>query len=192
MPGASRRYLFGCSAFLPALVSHMPLRDYTHLLSIAGRREPTPRVIAMRDFLEAVWRAFGDDHPSPERKSISWIGFYERDPAGHNQMILIDRRPKPACSPIGLHGLCGRGMLDAATHIVDDVRVLGADYVACDPRDQSELVVPLVDDSGTCFGVLDADSFAIGGFDKNDATCMHMLLVEYELTKGRHPQVHHR
>ncbi len=169
----------------------MPLRDYSPLLAAAAypRQAPDPKAEAMRRFLDMTWSAFGDEAPDAGRKKISWIGFYERDPADANQMVLIDRRPKPACSPIGLHGLCGRGMLDASTYIVDDVRTLGDNYVACDPRDQSELVVPLVDAKGVCFGVLDADSFAIGGFDENDAAGMQALLGRFGLTSGGPPKV---
>lgn len=158
----------------------MPLRDYSKLLQAFA--PATDRARAMTAFLDLTWSAFGDDTPSPERQTISWIGFYERDPEDSAQMILIDRRPKPACSPIGLHGLCGKGMLDSTSYIVDDVRTLGANYVACDPRDQSELVVPLFNEKGESFGVLDVDSFAIGAFDENDADQMHKLLVQFGLT----------
>lgn len=172
----------------------MPLRDYSNLL-----RSPTPargdRASAMHDFLNRAWSAFGDENPSADRKTISWIGFYERDPHPPEdaaQMILIDRRPKPACSPIGLHGLCGQGMLDAAAYVVDDVKTLGANYVACDPKDQSELVVPVFNEKGESFGVLDIDSFAIGAFDENDAACMHQLLRNFGLTTGGPPPVQRR
>jgi len=146
----------------------------------------------MRAFLDLTWAAFGDDNPSQDRKTISWIGFYERDPEDAAQMILIDRRPKPACSPIGLHGLCGRGMLDATSYVVDDIRTLGANYVACDPRDQSELVVPLFNEKHEAFGVLDIDGFAIGAFNENDAACMHQLLKTFGLTAGGPPPIQRR
>ncbi|MBL8876282.1 MAG: hypothetical protein JNM86_10850 [Phycisphaerae bacterium] len=173
------------------------LRDYSMLF-----QAPTPardRAAAMTAFLDLTWAAFGDENPSANRKTISWIGFYERDPHSPEdaaQMILIDRRPKPACSPIGLHGLCGQGMLDASSYVVDDVKTLGANYVACDPKDQSELVVPLFNEKGESFGVLDIDSFAIGAFDENDAARMHELLVHFGLTSignGRGtPPIHRR
>ncbi|MBL8888300.1 MAG: hypothetical protein JNK16_16705 [Phycisphaerales bacterium] len=165
-------------------------RDYTKLL-----QAPAPsrdRAAAMTAFLDLTWSAFGDDNPSPDRKTISWIGFYERDPEDALQMILIDRRPKPACSPIGLHGLCGQGMLDATSYVVDDIRTLGANYVACDPRDQSELVVPLFNEKNEAFGVLDIDGFAIGAFDENDASCMQQLLKNFGLTAGTPPPIQRR
>lgn len=172
----------------------MTNRNYTPLISAASypRVSDNLKVDAMRRFLQKAWAAFGDENPSAEKKTFSWIGFYERDPADANQMILIDREPKPACSPIGLHGLCGKGMLDATMYIVDDVKTLGANYVACDPRDQSELVVPLVNGQGVCFGVLDIDSFAIGAFDENDAKAMFTLLSRFGLTAGPEPRIERR
>lgn len=168
------------------------LRDYSNLLASAQTHPSTSRSDAMRDFLDLTWSAFGDDNPSPDRKTVSWIGFYERDPEDAAQMILIDRRPKPACSPIGLHGLCGKGMLDSTSYIVDDVRTLGANYVACDPRDQSELVVPLFNEKHEAFGVLDIDGFAIGTFDEHDAAQMHKLLLNFGLTAGSPPPIQRR
>jgi putative methionine-R-sulfoxide reductase with GAF domain len=53
--------------------------------------------------------------------------------------------------------------------VVRDVRDLGEDYIACDPRDLSEVVVPLLEPDGACWGVLDADSRAVGSFDTDDA-----------------------
>ena len=79
-----------------------------------------------------------------------------------------------------------------------DVRVLGANYIACDPKDQSELVIPVwdvgggqslsVDDGDSrvsgasptpnpsqreglrrCWGVFDVDSYDVGSFDVSDA-----------------------
>lgn len=166
------------------------MRDYAPLLTAAAPAHD--RVAAMRRFLELTWRAFGDDSPTAERKTISWIGFYERDPSNAEQMLLIDREPKPACSPIGLHGMCGRGMIENNSIIIDDVRTLGKNYIACDPRDQSELVVPLVDASGTCFGVLDIDSYAIAAFDEHDAAHMHRLLLAFGLTTGETPRISRR
>ena len=124
---------------------------------------------------------------------VSWIGFYvgpgvpagEGGVAGPEQMLLAPRRDKPACSPIGLHGVCGRGWRERRSIVVRDVAVLGADYVACDPRDKSEVVVPLFDDAGGCWGVLDADSFDVGSFDEADAMRLERVLVGCGLSSGR-------
>ena len=112
---------------------------------------------------------------------VSWLGFYSRA-SGAEEMLLEERRDKPACSPIGLHGACGQSCLTRTTLVVTDVKHLGEDYVACDPRDQSELVIPLFDESGACWGVYDADSFDVGSFDERDAERVRELLVIAGLT----------
>jgi putative methionine-R-sulfoxide reductase with GAF domain len=80
--------------------------------------------------------------------------------------------------------MCGRSYLTKRSILVADVRTLGANYIACDPKDQSELVIPLVDDAGRCEGVLDVDSYDIGGFDEGDVEGMTGVLVGLGLTVG--------
>lgn len=99
---------------------------------------------------------------------VSWIGFYTK-PAGRDELILGPRRDKPACSPLGMHGACGRCWKERRPLVIPDVAMLGAGYVACDPRDRSEVVVPLFAVNGSCWGVLDADSFEVGAFSESDA-----------------------
>jgi putative methionine-R-sulfoxide reductase with GAF domain len=130
----------------------------------------------MRVFVDACW-----EHLSP--RGVSWVGFYTREP-GSEEMLLGPRRDKPACSPIGLHGACGRSCLQASTLVVTHVGRLGEGYIACDPRDLSELVVPCVDASGVCWGVLDADSFHESSFDQADAGALAGLLDEVGLSAG--------
>ncbi len=108
----------------------------------------------------ALWAVCGE-------LGYSWVGFYL--PQG-DALVLGARQPKPACSPIGLNGMCGRAFTETRTCIVRDVRALPGDgYIACDPRDLSEIVVPMLDDTGRCVGVLDADSFDVGAFTEADA-----------------------
>ena len=106
---------------------------------------------------------------------VSWVGFYTRTP-GSEQMTLGARRDKPACSPIGLHGACGRSLLSRKSLVVTDVANLGAGYIACDPRDRSEVVVPLLDREGVCWGVLDVDSWEVNAFDPGDAAGLCRVL----------------
>jgi putative methionine-R-sulfoxide reductase with GAF domain len=129
------------------------------------------------------------EHPAPERRlqpltdalwtalhprGISWIGFYVESPdrpaalaGADGEMLLAARRDKPACSPIGFHGVCGQGFLEEAVRLVEDVGLLGAGYIACDPRDRSELVVPIYR-NGIRWGVLDADSHEAACFGDSD------------------------
>ena len=61
-----------------------------------------------------------------------------------------------------------------------DVAALGEGYIACDPRDRSEVVVPLVEPGGEAYGVLDLDSFEAGSFGRDDA----MALLEIVRATG--------
>ena len=86
-------------------------RDYAPLIEsarafAAGRPD---RAARMKKAVDLLYGAFGSDGmiaPGSD-KGISWIGFYEK--AAGDEMILLERRDKPACSPIGLFGACGRG-----------------------------------------------------------------------------------
>jgi putative methionine-R-sulfoxide reductase with GAF domain len=133
------------------------------------------RVARMRTAADRLWETFGGDGPR-----ISWIGFYVKAP-GRDEMVLGPCRDKPACSPIGLHGACGRAWSERSTLVVRDVAALGEGYIACDPRDRSELVVPLFE-GGTCWGVLDADSYDAGAFTADDAASMNDLMWVAGLT----------
>jgi putative methionine-R-sulfoxide reductase with GAF domain len=128
----------------------------------------------LRAVVRVYWSRFGFDQPGAGR-GVSWCGFYRREATNKpgQEMTLVCREPKPACSPIGLQGMCGRGWKDEAAYVVRDVRVLGPNYIACDPRDQSELVIPVWDaragSESRCWGVFDVDSYDIGSFDEGDA-----------------------
>ncbi len=159
-------------------------RDYSGIAArwVRGRGSRQERLEALTD---ALWEAL-----SPS--GVSWIGFYFGPGArlddgrvvGAQEMLLGPCRDRPACSPIGLHGVCGRGWRERRAVVVRDVAVLGADYVACDPRDVSEVVVPLFDEKGECYGVLDADSFEVGSFSQRDADELRLILERSGLTSG--------
>jgi putative methionine-R-sulfoxide reductase with GAF domain len=122
----------------------------------------------MRRLTDLLWNALGGT-------GVSWCGFYL--PAeGAKEMVLLACRPKPACSPIGLHGVCGKALLSRRAEVVEDVLLLGPAYVACDPRDRSEVVVPLLAADGTCTGVLDLDSHEARAFNRKDAEGLASVL----------------
>lgn len=125
----------------------------------------------MRIVVDAAW-------PRLCKAGVSWIGFYVDHPdlGDDRRLVLGPCRDKPACSPIGVHGACGRALLSKQTLIVRDVAELGSNYVACDPRDRSEIVIPLHDEGGGCWGVLDVDSWDIGAFDERDAEGLSSVL----------------
>lgn len=134
----------------------MAERDYESIPTpVCGTREDRMRALA-----DSLWERFGS-------RGYAWVGFYTKG-AGE-ELVLGARRDKPACSPIGLHGVCGLAWRERRAVLVRDVRGLGGRYVACDPRDLSEIVVPLLEADGSCWGVLDADSYEVGAFGAADA-----------------------
>jgi putative methionine-R-sulfoxide reductase with GAF domain len=112
---------------------------------------------------------------------VAWLGFYEITEA-EDSMLLTGCRPKPACSPIGLHGVCGQAWRDHAPRIVDDVHALGASHIVCDPSNLSEVVVPCLEADGSCWGVLDLDSRALASFTDADARGLRRVLHAAGLT----------
>ncbi len=131
----------------------------------------------MRAVVDALWVAF-------ENHGYSWVGFYLDQPnePDEKRLVLGWCRDKPACSPIGLHGVCGQALLSKKLRIVRDVTELGENYIACDPRDRSEIVIPLLDERGVCWGVLDIDSSDVGAFDESDALGLRQVLETAGLT----------
>ncbi|QYU66274.1 hypothetical protein J4558_14895 [Leptolyngbya sp. 15MV] len=156
------------------MISVAPQRDYAALIERARAiaADDPSRQARMTGFVDACWSAFGAPH---QAGGVSWIGFYLKTP-GQDEMILGPRRDKPACSPIGMHGMCGRGWIERRGIVVEDVRRLGAGYIACDPKDLSELVVPCFEQDGSCWGVLDADSYSLGAFSAADAIGLSQAL----------------
>lgn len=128
----------------------------------------------MQSFVDLTWEAL---HPT----GVSWVGFYLHE--GGDELVLGPRRDKPACSPIGMHGACGRAFVSGRPLVVRDVAELGANYIACDPRDRSEVVIPLFDESGECWGVLDLDSYEVGAFSEDDVAGLTLLLQKSGLTQ---------
>ncbi len=155
------------------------VRDYTGLLS-ACRSLSGDRAARMAGFVDFAWDALASE-------DVSWLGFYVPDAEDATQMLLGPRRDKPACSPIGMHGACGQSFEQRITLVVRDVAALGEGYVACDPKDLAELVIPLFDSRSMCWGVLDLDSFIRGAFTTRDADALHECLATAGLTSGKPP-----
>lgn len=112
---------------------------------------------------------------------VSWLGFYIR-PVGRDEMILGARRDKPACSPISLDGMCGRSFLARRPIVLKDAKTLTSGYIACDPNDRGELVIPLLEKDGSCWGVLDLDSHDPDAFDDRDVRELTSLVESIGLS----------
>ncbi|MEJ2368456.1 MAG: GAF domain-containing protein [Acidobacteriota bacterium] len=146
-------------------------RDYQALTELAARIAAgmDTRAARMKAVTDVLWDGLKDE-------AVSWCGFYVPTEDA-SKMVLEVCRDKPACSPIGLHGVCGQAFLSGEVQVVHDVKDLGDAYVACDPSDRSELVVPLVDAGGKCWAVLDLDSFETGAFAADDAEGLKRVLA---------------
>jgi putative methionine-R-sulfoxide reductase with GAF domain len=157
-------------------------RDYGAIADAAAGLRDLPADERLRRFTDIAW-----DHVA--RTGVSWLGFYLLAPDAAS-LILGPCRDKPACSPLDLRGehvgVCARCWREKRALIVRDVAALGPDYVACDPRDRSEVVVPLLDAAGACSGVLDLDSHDTGSFTERDAAGLHMALLAAGLTAAPH------
>ena len=125
----------------------------------------------MQVVVDALWETFG----APAGR-VSWVGFYLPNESGQ-RLFLGPRRDKPASSPIGLSGVCGRAFLGREPVLVEDVRTLGKDYLACDPRDRSEMALPLAEGDERCRAVLDLDSHELAAFDTSDVTGLRKILA---------------
>lgn len=150
---------------------------HARLLPAVAELSTERREEAMRRFVELAWREYAAE-------GVSWIGFYVDHPEApfEDRLVLECCAPKPACSPIGLHGACGRALTTARPFVVRDVADLGANYIACDPRDRSELVIPCLDGPGRAWGVLDLDSYEVGAFHDGDAKLLRAALVKAGLS----------
>jgi putative methionine-R-sulfoxide reductase with GAF domain len=129
----------------------------------------------MQTVVDRLWEQLSDT-------GVSLVGFYLYVPE-RDEMVLGPRRDKPACSPIGMHGVCGRAFRDDTALIVRDVQELGENYIACDPKDRSEVVLPIHDEVGASIGVLDLDSFDVGSFDETDVAGLQRVLAAAGLVR---------
>jgi putative methionine-R-sulfoxide reductase with GAF domain len=155
-------------------------RDYQDIALRLGAalRPDDDRTHRMRMVVDELWDHLCD-------KDVSWVGFYLKEP-NSNEMVLGPRRDKPACSPIGMHGACGRCFESGEPLLVHDVNDLGPNYIACDPRDLSEVVVPIHDGAEHPVGVLDLDSFSVGAFDDADISGLIKVLAAARLCAAGH------
>ena len=135
--------------------------------------ETPPEIVAdpLERFVDVAWRHLAST-------GVSWLGFYQWS-ALSDDLLLAARRDRPACSPIELHEVCGQALRLGQTRIVADVLRLGSDYVACDPRDRSEIVIPAVRGALGIHPanlVLDLDSFEPGDFSEKDDSGLRVAL----------------
>jgi len=104
-----------------------------------------------------------------------WVGFYRLE---KDELLVGPYQGSPACLRIPLSkGVCGKSAAERQTIIVDEVEKF-PDYIACDSKAKSEIVVPVFNQHDELIGVLDVDSQYKGAFDETDKRQLEALLKE--------------
>ncbi|MGT2934768.1 GAF domain-containing protein [Streptococcus castoreus] len=111
-----------------------------------------------------------------------FTGFYLFD---GQELILGPFQGGVSCVHISLgKGVCGEAAKSNQTIIVDDVRER-ANYISCDAKAMSEIVVPMVKND-QLVGVLDLDSALVADYDEIDREYLEafveLLLEKTEFT----------
>lgn len=94
-----------------------------------------------------------------------WIGFYKVE---KNELQLGPFQGPLACTRIGLgKGVCGTAWKEEKTQLVPDVDAFPG-HIACSSLSRSEIVVPIKNQKGEIWGVLDIDSAELNDFSEED------------------------
>ncbi len=102
-----------------------------------------------------------------------WVGFYLKK---GNQLVLNAFQGPIACTRIDFDkGVCGHAYTTRQTVIVPDVNEFPG-HIACASASKSEIVVPIFDQSGEVFGVLDVDSDQLNDFSEIDAAGLENIV----------------
>ena len=102
-----------------------------------------------------------------------WVGFYC---VNKGELIVGPYQGTLGCLHIPFSkGVCGRAARTETTQLVDNVHE-DLSHVACDSRTNSEIVLPVWDNTGTLIAVFDVDSTSIASFDAVDQAYLEPLL----------------
>ena len=107
-----------------------------------------------------------------------WTGFYLVDSRKDGELVIGPYQGTLGCLRIKFgQGVCGTAAANAETIIVPDVHAFDG-HIACDPRSNSEIVVPLFDKAQNLIGVLDIDSTELDSFDETDKAALENILAD--------------
>jgi L-methionine (R)-S-oxide reductase len=105
----------------------------------------------------------------------NWVGFYLVDAGRPGELLLgpfVGRATEHVSIPFG-RGVCGRVADTEQTMVVQNVSELD-NYLSCDARVRSEIVVPILKD-GVFVGELDIDSHALAPFAEGDTALLERV-----------------
>src|SRR5690625_4422146 len=143
--------------FEPTIYTEDRNKNYEIVLGqLRALIEGEPDVIANLANASALLYQFLDE--------VNWVGFYLWK---EDELVLGPFQGLPACIRIpNGQGVCGTAIAENKTMLVDNVHEFPG-HIACDPKSQSEIVVPMIV-QGEKFGVLDIDSPILHRFDEID------------------------
>ena len=96
----------------------------------------------------------------------NWVGFYRR--VDQRTLKVGPYQGGHGCLTIDMdRGVCGACLREKSIIIIKDVSTVN-DHIACSSETKSEIVLPIIGNSGTVLAVFDLDSTEIGAFDETD------------------------
>ncbi len=102
-----------------------------------------------------------------------WVGFYLTK---GNQLVLNAFQGTLACTRIDFDkGVCGHAYTTREIVIVPNVEEFPG-HIACSFDSKSEIVLPIFDQKGEVFGVLDVDSHKLDDFSQVDAQGLQRII----------------
>jgi GAF domain-containing protein len=155
-------------------------------LRTAPRADAYAQLLAMQELLLE-----GSDDPIAAMATISallhhafthlWTGFY-RVVVPEQRLRVGPYQGSLGCLDITFgRGVCGTAAAERRTVIVPDVHVFPG-HITCDPRSQSEIVVPVFDSHGALLAVLDIDSSQPNGFGDVDREGLEAMVAWFART----------
>lgn len=136
-------------------------------------RELLPQLLAMieaeRDTIATLANVSAALH---QAFAFHWVGFYL---VKDGELVLGPFQGPVACTRIKKgKGVCGAAWATNATQLVPDVEAFPG-HIACSSQTKSEIVVPVRDEQGEVWAVLDVDSDQADDFSDVDRDALEQL-----------------
>jgi GAF domain-containing protein len=136
-------------------------------------RELLPQLLAMieaeRDTIATLANVSAALH---QAFGFHWVGFYI---VRGDELVLGPFQGPVACTRIAKgKGVCGTAWSTNSTQLVPDVEAFPG-HIACSAQTKSEIVVPVRDEQGGVWAVLDIDSDKADGFSDVDQDALEQL-----------------
>ena len=115
----------------------------------------------------------------------SWVGFYRR--VDERTLKVGPYQGGHGCLTIDIdRGVCGACVREKSIIIIKDVSTVDV-HIACSSDTKSEIVLPIIGNSGTVLAVFDLDSTEIGAFDEIDKQYLSKVVDWIRPVYDRHP-----